>query len=104
MADAIIIPNANPNLVMLHVWALRGEIEDTAEIPIIAWKISEEDYPFPVCVGCDPEENEAQGWMVYDRAAKIGHSGSENIHGREQCVETLRADILRRQRNAKGAK
>lgn len=106
MADAIIVPNANPNLVVLHIWCKRDEgLEDTAEAPIIAWKISDEDYPVPVCVGhCEPQCDEARGFMVYDRAAKIGYYGEENIHGRDLCVETLRAAIEAHQRKAKGEK
>lgn len=100
----IIIPNVNPNLVALIVWDKRDEgLEDTVEAPVIAWRIREGDYPAPICVDCDPQNHEASGYVVYDRAAKVGYSCGATLHGREKCVEAIRADIGLRCHNAKGA-
>ncbi len=88
------IPNANPSLVVLQVWAARGEgLEDVGEFPIIAWRIAEGESPIPISTDGEPERDDARDWMVFDRAANRGAIGGEDIHSRERCIETLQADI-----------
>lgn len=96
-----IIPNGNPHLVVLTVWASRADgLEDVQEFPIIAWRITEGDAPIiPISTDGEPARDEFCDWMIYDRAADRGYSGVTNTHGRERCIEELQADISLRRHN-----
>jgi len=100
--DNVIVPNFNSNLIVLRVLDSKDNgIENTEEFPIIAWKISEDDFPVPVCVDMVPERDEVGDFMVFDRATKTGIHVGLTFHSREECVKELHSAIKTRQSLAK---
>lgn len=95
MSDAI-IPNANPHLAVLTVWAspLDG-LENVEEFPIIAWRLVEGEAPIPISTDGDPGRNEGvRDWMIYDRASQLGHHADYgNTYTREACVKLMQCEI-----------
>lgn len=98
----IIVPNFNANLCVLQVWKHVEVDEGTAEYPIVAWRIIEEDCPIAISVDGESSDSEAHCAMVYDRATKVGTYRGANFHGRERCIQELHDAIAFRQ--AQGAK
>jgi hypothetical protein len=94
------LPNFNSNLVVLKVWHDKSEgIEDTAEFPIIAWRIVEGD--LPVAISTDGEMSEPDNFtasMVFDRAMNVGTFQGGCVHSREDCIKELHRVIEYEQR------
>jgi hypothetical protein len=91
-----IIPNFNPNLVVLRVCELRhaGGGEDIAEFPIVAWRIVEDDLPVPISTNGEMDEpNGGEAAMVFDRATNTGTFDGFCFPTRTDCIEDLRNTI-----------
>ncbi len=92
-----IVPNANPHLVVLQVWASRADgLEDVHEFPIIAWRLVEGEAPIPISTDGEPNSDDARDWMVFDRATDRGYSPVSNTHTRQKCIEELQDTIAAR--------
>lgn len=89
MSNPVIIPNANPNLVVLCTWNAPG-VEGTSEFPIIAWRIVEGEAPVPISTEGEMGEPDAGcAAMVYDRVTQIGAFQGATAYKREACVKEL---------------
>lgn len=99
-----VIPNFNPNLSLLRVWNSKSDgLGNTAEYPVIAWRLVEDDFPVPISTDGEHVADEVSAVMVFDRATQTGILCGENVHSREKCVQELH-DFIEARRAKGGAK